>query len=369
MTVIGTFIYFFQLAIGIAHHPFWLSFILEFPIIFVIGIPIDHAIVGKLEDIRFDLEFDRETDLLRRRVETKKSELKTRCEDGKLKRNKYSKEISKLREVLDIVDYLESHKHYLLFTEHGYTKAIDSYKKILEKDPNNALALTGMGEAYAMLGNWKEMNKEEAQFFYDESLSASQKAVKINQGLGEAHRALARSLYQTGEFSEAEKEIKIAIRINQSDAEAYHILAVLQKDTKLCKKALKFNHELIIAQRDIGIAYIKQGNLNEAINHFKKVIQLNKDDPYAHSYLGFIYYKQDRHNEALYEYKKAIDIYLSYLQAAINLIKAYETNGMVAEAISETKRAIDNASNEDTRNFLIRRLRSFEGTQLNAENN
>ena len=101
----------------------------------------------------------------------------------------------------------------------------------------------------------------------------------------------------------------------------------------------------------------------------KKVIQLNKDDPCAHNYLGVICYNQDIHSEAIYEYKKAIDIYPSYLQAAINLITACETNGMIAEAISETKRAIDNASNEDNQILLIRKLRSLEETQLNVENN
>jgi tetratricopeptide (TPR) repeat protein len=273
-----------------------IGLIVDFWVLFLIGMFLDHVIVGEVKSVTFSLEHDRRTGLLRSQIKTKRNELKEKMdkEENEKRKSKYSAKIISLdemeREIDNLEDsrrcYYDGREYYLLFTEEGYRKAYSKYNEALEKDSRNALAYAGLGETFAFCGKLKEERGEEPTGLYNKSLESCTQAFKINKNLCEVHRAMARILWAQKKIREAEKEIKKALKINPWDAESYHVKALckyLDADKlKLYEKALELNPNLIIAHRDLGIFYLKQFELDKAKEHFTKIIELNPNDSHAH---------------------------------------------------------------------------------------
>ncbi|AAQ00818.1 MULTISPECIES: tetratricopeptide repeat protein [Prochlorococcus] len=79
-------------------------------------------------------------------------------------------------------------------------KAIDDYKWVLEKEPQNALALYNLGNVRGSQGDWLE-----AKILFNKASFASPSLV-----MARSSRALA--CYQLREFDEAEKELRLLIK-------------------------------------------------------------------------------------------------------------------------------------------------------------
>ena len=148
--------------------------------------------------------------------------------------------------------FVKGRNAYLLSTPKGYKDAISWYNKALEVDEKYAPAYAGLGEIYALSGDWKGQS-EECGASYDKSLEYSLKATELAPELSHSHRALAMSYYALGRYEEAEREAKKAIEIDPSDAEAYFVLwkaTGKDPDSEYIRKALDLNPELLMARND-----------------------------------------------------------------------------------------------------------------------
>jgi tetratricopeptide (TPR) repeat protein len=96
---------------------------------------------------------------------------------------------------------------------------------------------------------------------------------------------------------------------------------------------------------DLGIEYIEQGQLEEAIAEFKAVIELEPDNPDAHRNLGTAYGEQGKWEEAAAAYEKAIELAPDFGEAYGDLVAAYFGLGKIAEAIAAGEKAIELAPN------------------------
>jgi TolB-like protein/DNA-binding winged helix-turn-helix (wHTH) protein len=99
--------------------------------------------------------------------------------------------------------------------------AIGHFKRAIEKDPDYALAYAGLADAYIELGNEDEGGHYPKETL-PEAKEAATKASELDPSLGEAHFSLAQTieLYDWN-WSEAEKEYRLALELNPSDADAH----------------------------------------------------------------------------------------------------------------------------------------------------
>jgi len=108
----------------------------------------------------------------------------------------------------------------------------------------------------------------------------------------------------------------------------------------LWRDSIKKYPRNILAQSNLGAAYIIKGMVDEAISEYKKILVLKPHDAEAHNNLGAAYFKQGRLDEAIAEYKRAIAIDSNHEKAYYNLGAAYAKKGKLDEAIAEYKKAI-----------------------------
>jgi tetratricopeptide (TPR) repeat protein len=73
------------------------------------------------------------------------------------------------------------------------------------------------------------------------------------------------------------------------------------------------------AHIDLGIAYRKAGELEEAETSIKRALQLNPRHPVAHNELGMLYRRTGRFGEARMHYERALEIYPAFHYARRNL--------------------------------------------------
>lgn len=75
--------------------------------------------------------------------------------------------------------------------------------------------------------------------------------------------------------------------------------------------------------RNLGEAYMQQGNITEALREFLKAEKLNPNDHLLHNDLGLAYMVKERFEKAEYHFKKAIELKTEFAAAKNNLGTVY----------------------------------------------
>lgn len=333
MTLIGMAVYYGQVIVGTFRWPYLLPIVIQFSIMFIIGLIIQSSIVGRSQRIKYEIGQTDSADRLRREAREQMDALDDHHQDGKVTDRRYEEEREKLIIVRDRIEYMDARKEYLRFDQEGYLKAIAAYERLLVDDPDHPLFLAGLSEACAMLGLWMRDNGEDAGQYFERAMLAAEKASDVDDRTMEVLRAKAISQYCAGKLQESDEEIKAALLANGRDAESYYFLSLLKVDSsvrmKLLEKAVALDQDLVIARRDLGSMLISQAKYDKAAVQFAYVLKRH-DDPVAHRFMGYIYYKQGKTNKALAEYRRALELYPGYKAAISGLEEAEKVSAMPA---------------------------------------
>jgi TolB-like protein/Tfp pilus assembly protein PilF len=199
-------------------------------------------------------------------------------------------------------------------------KSIDFFREALDKDPDYALAYTGLATSYIFLVDNGFLSREEA---YPEAKGAALKALELNPELAETHAAIA-ALLAWGEFDwqGAEREFKLAISLNPSYATAHHWYALL--------RTLTGRHE-------------------EAIAGIRKARELDPLAPQINANVGCILYFARRYDEAIEELEKALELQPDNGAAHFWLSRVYQQKKMYPQAVTAKAAALDKAYSEKGR--------------------
>lgn len=159
----------------------------------------------------------------------------------------------------------------VLFTHRGMLdEAIEEFIKVIKVDPNHIDAYYGRAVAY--------FNKRS----YDLSAADYRKVVDIDPDCSKAYlvRGMMKAIHG-GDFDEGMAELDQAIELDPGDAHIYY---------------------------NRGIAYSKQGHVDQAILNFTRAVEIAPDFADAYNSRGFVYFKQNNYDQALSDWAKTLEI-------------------------------------------------------------
>ena len=190
-------------------------------------------------------------------------------------------------------------------------QALLEFQRAVELDPDFALAWVGIAESAMLALEHSDMDRPEA---FRLSSEASEKALAINNQLGEAHLARAELLSnEDGHEEEAESAYKLAIELSPGYALAWrwyartlsYVQARLPEALQLAEKAAELDPLSIATQNQVIDILGKLGRYEEAQQSLLRLIEL--DPGFAQSYEQMSSLKSDqaKFDESIYWLHKA----------------------------------------------------------------
>ena len=224
--------------------------------------------------------------------------------------------------------YLKGRFHLNQRTNESLKRAVIFYRQAIEKDPNFALAYSGLAATYAIFPIWSVGLPKDSM---PQAKAAALRALELDDSLAEAHAALGLYLHYF-EFDRAggEKEMRRAIQLNPNYATAHEWLAV----------------DILTALK----------RFDEAVAEIKRAEELDPLSSVVGTNAGYTLVFARRYDEAIAQLKRVLTLDPNYAYALYTLGYAFDGKGMYAEAIVEYRRSL--ALNDDpfAKALLVRSL-------------
>jgi TolB-like protein/DNA-binding winged helix-turn-helix (wHTH) protein/Flp pilus assembly protein TadD len=204
--------------------------------------------------------------------------------------------------------YLKGQYFFNRRTAADLEEAIGYFQQATTKDPNYARAYALQADAYALMGGYIGHTQTE---FMPKARAAALRALQIDDGLAEAHVALA-LIVQNYDFDwqTAEKEFRRGIELNPNYATAHHWYA---------------EH------------LMWRGRFDEALRESERARQLDPLSLIIAADNGAILYFSRQYNEAIKKWQFVLEMDPIFSRA--HLIRAaYIENGMFGEALADTEK-------------------------------
>ena len=219
------------------------------------------------------------------------------------------------------------------------------FQRALEREPNDAAAMLGKGQALVCQGAL-ELGIEEFQAVidaYPNELNAYIQLAKAyrlqyrsdperyagrlgdaldllerSEGIGESNAALSNTrgviLYEQGSIDSAQAALENAVQLENDNA-AY--------------------------QADLGAVYRSSGALEEALSAFKRAVILQPNSASFRNDLGAVYFTLDRCEDAEFELRQAVELDENLLEANFNLARTLFDCEQVSESVPFFQKVID----------------------------
>ncbi len=175
----------------------------------------------------------------------------------------------------------------------SFRSALGYFNQASEKDPDFALAYSGLADCHTLLTLYGDgmANLAEAQ-------AAAEKALQLDSSLAEAHTSLAAvEILHDWDWQGAEQEFRRAIELNPNFAQAHHWYGNLllgpegrhEEALAELERARELDPLSLIINADTGFAYYLSGHYEPALQAYEKVLAANPNFVPVHFYLAQYY--------------------------------------------------------------------------------
>ncbi len=182
-----------------------------------------------------------------------------------------------------------------LYGRKEYEAAGEAYRRALELDPGNALAMVGLG------------NLEKRRGDYQKARDCFQRAAELKPNLWQAHYNLGGAYYLEAKANGLHRSQPLL------EKAIYHLVMALRLDP--------FENFVGNIQKDLGELFLHTRQFGHARKFFTRLTRNERYAPLAHYYLGLTHY-------ALGKYHLAIQNYRNYLKHEPNSALAHAKIGL-----------------------------------------
>jgi TolB-like protein/Tfp pilus assembly protein PilF len=208
--------------------------------------------------------------------------------------------------------YLRGRYYWNRRTAENLRKAIEQFKIATDRDPNYALAYSGLGDCYVVLAEYAGLPSTETA---PQAKAYAERAIAIDPQLAEPHATLGSVHRQLWQWEEAEREYRRAIDLNPNYPTVYHWYSIHLKEmgrideaAGVIKKARELDPLSSVIGVNVAELYQLQNDHDTAIDTCLKIIELDPNYATAYEDLGISYVLLGRHAEAVAAAEKAVEL-------------------------------------------------------------
>jgi len=239
--------------------------------------------------------------------------------------------------------YLKGRYYFSKLSTDGFREGLGYFRRAVELDPQYALAYVGQAECYKYLGIWGALPPRESN---SQAKAAIQKALAIDDNLGEAHATFAFLHFAYDwDWAGAQEEFNRALELSPRSSDvrlwyAQYLAAMGRQDEAVAEivKAHALDPVSELTDAMVGRVYLLVRRFDKAIEQFQETLALNPESDTAHYDLGICYESKGMYREAVEEY-----------------LRSEEMEGATKEDLALRRRAFLNAG---LRGFLQEELKS-----------
>ena len=209
--------------------------------------------------------------------------------------------------------YLKGRHYWNKWTEEGFYKAIEYFQQAIEKDPDYALAYTGLADSYVLLGWNSYLPPKEA---FPKGKMSAITALHLDPNLAEAHTSMAALLWlHDWQWEEAQTEFKRSLELSPTYPTANHWYAEYVMTMGRHEEALarmKNGQELdplsLIINVAVGWNLYCARRYDEAIEQLRRTVELEPNYPVTYWILGLSLRKTGCYELAVTEGQKGVNL-------------------------------------------------------------
>jgi len=243
--------------------------------------------------------------------------------------------------------YLKGRYFWNKRTEAGLIKSVESFEKAIEKDPEFALAYSGLSDSISTQGFYDFIIPRKDAFH--RAWENAVKALELDDSIGETHLAVANiKAWCDYDWVGAEPEFKKALELNPSDAEAHHMYAHLlsglyrfDEAIVKMKRALELEPLSVNFNCCFGIILFSARRYDEAIKQFQISIETDPNFSLHHYWLGRVYLEKRMFKQAWEMLNKATSFSEIHTLSLGALAYAYGFSGREKKARNVLHSLID----------------------------
>src|SRR6266496_1717154 len=217
--------------------------------------------------------------------------------------------------------YTESNEAYQLYLKGRFywnkrnadalQKSLEYYQQAIEKDPNFALAYSGLADTYVVPAYTLPPGEK-----IPKAKMAAMKALELDDTLAEAHTSLARAMTTYDwDWRGAEREFQRAIELNPNYAIAHqwycgYLEAMGRTPEAIAegKRALELDPLSPIITFEMGLGFFYARDYDKAIEYYQKTLELDPDFPPAHGQLPAAYEQKRMYDQAITGFQKGTNL-------------------------------------------------------------
>ncbi|MGH9930112.1 MAG: protein kinase domain-containing protein [Pyrinomonadaceae bacterium] len=233
--------------------------------------------------------------------------------------------------------YLKGRYHWNKRTDEGFKQATKFFQEAIDKDPNYALAYTGLADCYTLRSDYGFLDPGEG---YALAKGWATLALKYDNTLAEAHTSLASIKAVTEwDWQGAEDEYRRAIELNPNYATAHHWYAVQlllmgKVDQALLeiKKAQQLDPLSLGINKDFAVVHLFARDYDKALEQCRKTLEIEPSFLVMSTYIAQVYELKQKYPEAISELEKAHAAAPDDGEINYGLAQAYALGGKVDQA-------------------------------------
>ncbi len=208
--------------------------------------------------------------------------------------------------------YLKGRYYWNKRTAENLKKAIEQFKIATDRDPNYALAYVGLADCYVVLPEYAGTPTGEA---VEQVKAFAERAIAIDDKLGEAYASLANANELSWQWGEAERLYKRAIELSPNYATAFHWYSIALRSRGrfdeaafMIRRAQEIDPLSSVVSVNLSLTYQIQNDHNASIENSLKIIELDPNFSGAYQFLGLSYLKLGRNLDAIANLEKAVEL-------------------------------------------------------------